>query len=71
MKEAIMPIRLKEEAILVIGATGTDASHSVLTPHRLQHAPSDNPMAREAYETLTRSFAKLQQIAQTGEQGVR
>jgi hypothetical protein len=71
MKEAIMPIHLKEEVILVIGAIGTDAPYSVLTPHGLKHVPGNNPMAREAYEALTKSYAKLQQIAQTGEQTVR
>jgi hypothetical protein len=66
-----MPIQQKEEVILVIGAAGSDAPYSVLTPHGLKHVPGNNPFAREAFEALTKSFAKLQQIAQTGEQAVR
>ena len=62
-----MPIHLKEEVILVIGAVGTDADITVLTPHGPKHVPGNNPMAREAFEALTKSFAKLQQVAQTGE----
>jgi hypothetical protein len=43
-----MPIQLKEEVILVIGAAGSDAPYSVLTPHGLKHVPGNNPFAREA-----------------------
>lgn len=59
-----MPIQLKEEIILVIGAFGSDAGYSVLTPHGVKHVPGNNPMAREAYGELTKSYAKLQEIAQ-------
>jgi hypothetical protein len=74
IKGAIMPIHLKEEIILVIGASGSDASVKVLTPHGVKVIPSNNPMAREAYAELTKSYAKLQEIAQverTGEQAAR
>jgi sugar diacid utilization regulator len=63
IKGAIMPIHLKEEIILVIGASGS-----------VKVIPSNNPMAREAYAELTKSYAKLQEIAQverTGEQAAR
>ena len=69
-----MPIHLKEEILLVIGAFGSDAGYSVLTPHGVKHVPGNNPMAREAYAELTKSYAKLQEIAQkerTGEQVAR
>lgn len=59
-----MPIHLQEEIILVIGAIGSDAGYSVLTPHGVKHVPGNNPMAREAYEELTKGYAKLQEIAQ-------
>jgi hypothetical protein len=69
-----MPIHLKEEIIMVIGAFGSDAGYSVLTPHGVKHVPGNNPMAREAYAELTKSYAKLQEIAQkerVGEQVAR
>jgi hypothetical protein len=66
-----MPIHLKEEIILVIGAFGSDAGYSVLTPHGVKHIPGNNPMAREAYETLTKSYAKLQEIAQKERAGAQ
>jgi hypothetical protein len=69
-----MPIQLKEEIILVIGAFGSDAGYKVLTPHGVKVVPDNNPLAREAYAQLTKSFAKLQEIAQkerTGEQVAR
>jgi hypothetical protein len=66
-----MPIHLKEEVMLVIGAIGSDAGYSVLTPHGLKRVPGNNPETREAFEALTKSYAKLQQVAQTAEQAVR
>jgi len=56
-------IKLKEEVILVIGNSGGDAGYSVLTPHGIIHVPGNNPEAREAFETLQRSYNKLQQVA--------
>jgi hypothetical protein len=61
-------IRAIEEVILVIGSAGSDAGYSVLTPHGVVHVPGNNPLAREAFEALTRSYAKLQEIAQQGAQ---
>ena len=52
-----------EEVILVIGTRGSDAGYNVLTPHGVVHVPGNNPEAREAYATLTKSFVKLQEIA--------
>lgn len=52
-----------EEVILVIGTRGSDAGYSVLTPHGLRRVPGNNPEAREAFATLTKSFAKLQEIS--------
>ena len=66
-----MPIHLKEEVILVIGAIGSDAPYTVLTPHGPKRVPGNNPFAREAFEALTKSYAKLQQLAQTGERAAR
>ncbi len=57
-------IHLQEEILLVVGALGSDAGSKVLTPHGVKKVPSNNPEAREAYETLTKSYAKLQEIAQ-------
>ena len=57
-----------EEIILVIGSQGSDAGYSVLTPHGVVHVPGNNPLAREAFQALTKSYAKLQEIAQKGEQ---
>ena len=53
-----------EEVILVIGRMGSDAGYSVLTPHGVVHVPGNNPMAREAFQALKTSYAKLQEIAQ-------
>ncbi|MES2222918.1 MAG: hypothetical protein V4587_18355 [Acidobacteriota bacterium] len=67
-------IREMEEIILVIGTMGSDAGYSVLTPHGVVHVPGNNPMAREAFDGLKKSFAKLQQIGQqqrAGEQAGR
>jgi hypothetical protein len=62
-------IRLKEEVILVIGVVGSDGGYSVLTPHGLKRIPGNNPMAREAYDAVMKSYTKLQEIAQqAGEQ---
>jgi hypothetical protein len=61
-------IKAIEEVILVIGSRGSDAGYSVLTPHGVVHVPGNNPLAREAFEALTISYAKLQEIAQKGEQ---
>ena len=67
-------IKEMEEIILVIGSMGSDAGYSVLTPHGVVRVPGNNPMAREAFETLKRSYARLQEIGQkerTGEQAGR
>jgi hypothetical protein len=67
-------IREMEEIILVIGRMGSDAGYTVITPHGPKHVPGNNPMAREAFETLKQSYAKLQEIAQkerAGEQAAR
>jgi hypothetical protein len=64
-------IKAIEEVILVIGSMGSDAGYSVLTPHGVVHVPGNNPLAREAFEALTKSFAKLQEIAQKGQQASR
>ena len=53
------------------GAVGSDAPYTVLTPHGPKRVPGNNPFAREAFEALTKSYAKLQQLAQTGEQVAR
>jgi len=57
-------IKEMEEVILVIGRMGSDAGYSVLTPHGVVHVPGNNPMAREAFEALKGSYAKLQEIGQ-------
>ena len=56
-------LKLKEEVILVIGSMGSDAGYTVLTPHGVRHVPSNNPMAREAFDALTKNYIKLQEIA--------
>ena len=62
-------IKLKEEVILVIGTMGSDAGYRVLTPHGIVVVPGNNPMAREAYQALQKSHAKLQEIAQKEHMG--
>lgn len=62
-------IKEMEEVILVIGRMGSDAGYSVLTRHGIVHVPGNNPMAREAYGALQKSFAKLQEIAQKAQVG--
>jgi hypothetical protein len=67
-------IKLREEVFMVIGVLGSDAGYYVLGPHGLVHVPGNNPEAREAYSALTKSYQKLQEIAQkerTGEQAGR
>jgi hypothetical protein len=56
-------LNMKEEVILVIGNMGSDAGYTVLTPHGVRHVPSNNPMAREAFAALTKSYIQLQEIA--------
>lgn len=57
---------LKEEVILVIGAFGSDTGYSVLIPHGVKHVPGNNPMAREAYEAMTISYAQIAGNPQAG-----
>lgn len=57
-------LNVREEVILVIGSMGSDAGYSVLTPHGVIHVPGNNPMAREAFAALAKSYATLQEIAQ-------
>jgi hypothetical protein len=56
-------IKAVEEIILVIGQRGGDGGYSVLTPHGIKKVPSNNPEAREAFNAVEKSFAKLQAIA--------
>ena len=59
----------KEQVILVIGSMGSDAGYSVLTPHGVVHVPGNNPLAREAYEALVKSYVALQEVAARVGQG--
>jgi hypothetical protein len=58
-----MTIKAKEEVFLVIGSMGSDAGYSV-PAHGLVHVPSNNPEARGVFETISKSYAKPQEIAQ-------
>lgn len=55
-------LKEKEEVILVIGNMGGDAGYSVLTPHGIVHVPGNNPMAREAIESMMKGYTALQEI---------
>ena len=53
---------------------GSDAGYSVLTPHGVIHVPGNNPLARQAFDALVKSYVTLQDIAQkaqAGEQAAR
>ncbi len=53
-----------EQVIMVIGSLGSDAGYTVLTPHGLVHVPGNNPEVHAAFDALSKSFAKIQAIAQ-------
>ncbi len=62
--ETMANIKEMEEIIMVIGRMGSDAGYTVLTPNGPVHVPGNNPMAREAVDSLRKSYTKLQEIAQ-------